>query len=428
MAAFTRFRYFSGLMVLALGGPIVRSEAETLFSQSHKINGYREITPDQGLNYDTWVSRGKPGLHATPIRIPKGVVLRNVSLEMAASPHPTGGFSLSFHAYIKTRTGSYLKTVAELSGTDNPAAAGSHLYHFPEGFSSEPGVYFLVARVAPGGGTYRWTTTANRNPQIGSGGQVYAVTSVTPSSYSSGSSWTSSGSSFQLGGLLTISNPSLSSGALTNGAGLSVGSPLISNIYTSGSLIFASNLTNPNPTLSSQGTNTDPNPLIFSNITASNLDPPNHILLKNALNKSTKDLSDVFLVGEGESGPNFRFTLTGEPAAFARLSINRPVPFKPVPVGRKGNSQRILIRNTGTAPLTRLSIEADSETRKHFKISLLFVRSLEPNATAQFVITAKPGKSGMIRGRIAVKSAETSKTIPLIGRGTRSATPRQLRD
>jgi len=428
MATFTRFRYILGLTILALCGPVLRSEAETLFSQSHETNGYREVTPDQRLHYNTWIYRGSPGTYATPIKIPKGVVLRNVSLEMAASPHQAGGFSLSLHAYIRTRTGSYLKTVAELSGTDNPAAAGSHLYQFPEGFSTEPGVYFLVARVAPGGGTYRWTTTANRNPQIGSGGQVYAVTSETPPSSSSGGSGGSSGGSIRLGGSLTISNPSLSAGALMNSSDLTVGSPLLSNLYRSGSLIFTPNLTNPNPTLSSQGTNTDPDPPIFYNITASNLDPPTYVLLKNALNKSTKDLSDVFLVGEGESGPHFRFTLTGEPAAFARLSINRPAPFKPVPVGRKGNSQRIVIRNTGTAPLTRLSIEADPETRKHFEMSLLFVRSLEPDATAQFVITAKPGKSGMIRGRIEVKSAETSKAIPLIGRGTRSATPRLLRD
>jgi hypothetical protein len=505
----TAFRL--ALIVVALVG-----SAEMGRSQVITVDRYREVTPYrvEDLGKATWERSGRPGIFASEFTVPANSFLRTITLQMAASPNPRGGFQLHLFRIGKQGGGKALSHIARLSGTANPATAGSHAYRIPSGLAVS-GHYLLVAAVSPGGGTYRWVIEpgspssprtvyfglladtlvewARSNTNSGNSGSSWI-----PGGNSTGSVSITTGATFNLGNdagsgsqnHLVTSNST--AGNFPGAIGmLGVGTWTAGNLTLGGGTVTQANLgsnpSNPTPTIggnSAQAFNNvipqtigtlsvtnpvqfnSPNPgisiptgtqptvnsLIISPLPPINLslDPTRTLSISGSsgvvipgspegpqaslaereasafLSSSSEvaaaetadvfDLSQAVLFVDPEETGQFRFTLE-HGLTSGLVAVQRPKPFSPVPVGSEGPTQRIRIRNLAEASIPHLSIRATGETRRHFKITQVPSRSLEPGETTEFSITPRPSRPGSHRGLVEVRTSAGSEFVYVSVRG-----------
>ncbi|MBL9157394.1 MAG: hypothetical protein JNJ70_07980 [Verrucomicrobiales bacterium] len=196
------------------------SIAPEVRSQGVDIPSYREITPYQAdlVGTPSWAQSGRPGILGAELTVPANTFLRNIAIRMAESPNAKGGFELHLFRIPRRSSTGGMDHVAQLKGTDNPAAAGLHLYEIPAGLVLS-GRYLLVAMVSPGGGTYRWTIeTAAEGGTDGSvfygvlavpGAPTTGGSNVNTNGGSNGSTlvWSGASGSIWTGATLTLANP-----------------------------------------------------------------------------------------------------------------------------------------------------------------------------------------------------------------------------
>jgi len=107
----------------------------------------------------------------------------------------------------------------------------------------------------------------------------------------------------------------------------------------------------------------------------------------------------------------------------ASLSAERPKPFKPTQVGRKGGTQRVRITNTGGLPLTGLSVRLSGPHRKDFRLVKPSASTLQPASSTVYRLTFKPRVGGVRKATITVTGGGEVSTSPVRGVGQKDGTP-----
>ncbi len=444
---------------------------------------YREIAPyDPGG--ELWEAAGRPGIFATNLTVPADRVLRSVTIEMAKSPNARGGFRLDLFRVTESRTATNLAYVTPLTGSANPANAGAYTYEVPAGMALS-GRYILVATVAEGGGTYRWVTRNEPGAQSQRRilyGLLREASASTGSSVSSGSldlSNSYSGSSavlaFANSSSVTIGAPQLSSDHFialgldpakvvltrSNPGTASTTENTTTNTVlgtTNGTitpiekLIIADNLASldlPGSTLTIQsagpitqtinvpvtvtpgsGPASPGSPLSMGSLSMNSLtlsgESPTIVTASSFLSATEEgyvspvEVSRLTLHADPDHGASFAVSLeTSDDASL--LGVDRPAPFTPVAVGASGRTRRIVVRNLADLPLSRLTVVANAETKRHFLITQPSRSVIAPGEITEFLVTPTPKKAGLLKGRIEVRSSVGKETIAVSVRATGSS-------
>ncbi|MBL9156265.1 MAG: hypothetical protein JNJ70_02250 [Verrucomicrobiales bacterium] len=140
---------------------------------------------------------------------------------------------------------------------------------------------------------------------------------------------------------------------------------------------------------------------------------------------------ELILVGEpfedsNTSGINPVQTNSGASASGAvhvfrllkpKLEIRGLRPFKPTGLRKKSKPLRLLVANTGGAPLEGLSISITGKARRDFKVSGLPAKNIGAGTSGSFSITFKPRKPGSRTATLTVLSNASTQVLPLKGKG-----------
>lgn len=101
----------------------------------------------------------------------------------------------------------------------------------------------------------------------------------------------------------------------------------------------------------------------------------------------------------------------------SKLEISGAKRFKTTLLRSKSKPLRVLLRNTGGAPLGGLSLSIAGKARSDFKLVTPGVSMIEPGGSATATIVFKPKKAGKRKAILNVTTASESRTIPLLGKG-----------
>lgn len=136
----------------------------------------------------------------------------------------------------------------------------------------------------------------------------------------------------------------------------------------------------------------------------------------------TYTVTDAFGV---ENAATLIVTVTNLPS---ELKVDRPKRFKPTPVGRKGETQRIRITNAGGLPLEGLNVRLSGPHRKDFRLVKPPLKTLAPSASTTYRITFKPRAAGVRKATVTVTGGGEVSAAPVKGVGISSGPGFPVRD